>query len=120
MDDVRNRRDTIAILKHEREQALAEDKARTEKRLAALEEKQQEHEDKELEHEKKFFDDQDSQDEDGNPVAKLPYEKKEIDLEEFDIEFDTMNPVIDIPGEVTDAIDNDFDLPYSPPEINTE
>ncbi len=39
-EDVRNRRDTIAILKHEREQALAEDKSRTEKREAALEEKQ--------------------------------------------------------------------------------
>ncbi len=40
VEDVRNRRDTIAILKHEREQALAEDKSRTEKREAALEEKQ--------------------------------------------------------------------------------
>ena len=39
VEDVRNRRDTIAILKYEREQALAEDKARTEKREAALEEK---------------------------------------------------------------------------------
>ena len=39
MDDVRSRRDNIAYLKYEREQALAEDKARTEKREAALEEK---------------------------------------------------------------------------------
>ena len=39
VEDVRNRRDTIAILKYEREQALAEEKARNEKREAALEEK---------------------------------------------------------------------------------
>ena len=40
MEDVRNRRDTVAILKHERNMALAEDKARSEKKQAALEEKQ--------------------------------------------------------------------------------
>jgi len=40
VEDVRNRRDTIAILKYEREQAVAEDKGRSEKREAALEEKQ--------------------------------------------------------------------------------
>jgi len=40
VDDVRHRRDTVANLKHEREQAVAEDKARTEKRNAALEDKQ--------------------------------------------------------------------------------
>ena len=57
IDDVRNRRDTVAILKHEREQALAEDNARSEKRKAALEEKEQEHEDKQLELEKKFLED---------------------------------------------------------------
>ena len=39
IEDVRNRRDTVATLKHEREQAVAEDKARTEKYEAALEEK---------------------------------------------------------------------------------
>ena len=40
LEDVRNRRDTVAVLKFERDQALADDKARTEKREAALEEKQ--------------------------------------------------------------------------------
>ena len=39
IEDVRNRRDTIAVLKYERDQALADDQARTEKREAALEEK---------------------------------------------------------------------------------
>lgn len=40
IDDIRNRRDTIAVLKYERDQALNDDKARSEKREAALEEKQ--------------------------------------------------------------------------------
>jgi len=31
-----------------------------------------------------------------------------------------MNPVIEIPDEVADAIDNDFDLPYQPPDIQVE
>ena len=67
-EDVRSRRDMLANLKFEREQALAEDKARTEKRQAALEEKQAEHEEKENEYEKKYLDDQESQDEDGNAL----------------------------------------------------
>lgn len=40
-EDVKNRRDSIAVRKHERDMAMAEDKARTEKRQAALEEKSQ-------------------------------------------------------------------------------
>ena len=39
-EDVKHRRDTVAHLKHERELAVTEDKSRTEKRNAALEEKQ--------------------------------------------------------------------------------
>ena len=64
----------------------------------------------------KYADDQDSQDDDGNPVQKLEYERQDFNVEEFNIEFDTLNPPIDIPNEVADHIDNDFDLPYSPPE----
>lgn len=41
-------------------------------------------------------------------------------MDEFNIEFDTVNPPIDIPNEVADHIDNDFDLPYSPPDVNAE
>ena len=41
-------------------------------------------------------------------------------MEEFNIEFDTLNPPIDIPNEVTDDVDNDFDLPYSPPDPQAE
>lgn len=55
-EDVKNRRDSIAVRKHERDMAMAEDKARTEKRQAALEEKSQEHDEKENENGKKFED----------------------------------------------------------------
>lgn len=74
-EDVKHRRDTVAHLKHERELAVTEDKSRTEKRNAALEEKQAEHDATEDENAKKFGDDQDSNDEDGNPVQKLEYER---------------------------------------------
>ena len=30
------------------------------------------------------------------------------------------NPPIDIPNEVEDPLDNDFDLPYSPPDLSGE
>lgn len=120
IEDVRNRRDTIAVLKYEREQAVTEDLNRTEKREASLEEKQQEHEEKENENAKKFADDQDSADEEGNPIQKLEYERQDLNLEEFNIEYDTLNPPVEIPSEVEDHIDNDFDMPYSPPDMQQE
>lgn len=120
VDDVRHRRDTVANLKHEREQAVAEDKARTEKRNAALEDKQAEHEVQEEENSKKFLEDQDSNDEDGNPVEKMSYNRTELNIEEFNLEFDTNNPPIDIPNEVADHFDNDYDLPYSAPDLSAE
>lgn len=43
-----------------------------------------------------------------------------MSIEEFNTEFDAANPPIDIPGEVPEDIDNDFDLPYSPPELNND
>ena len=42
----------------------------------------------------------------------MQYEKTEFNVEEFNIEYDTANPPIDIPNEVADQIDNDFDIPY--------
>lgn len=88
VEDVRNRRDTVATLKHEREQAVAEDKARTEKYEAALEEKKAEHEANEDEEAKKYSDDQDSTNEEGEPIEKLEYERKELNLDSFNEEFD--------------------------------
>ena len=50
----------------------------------------------------------------------MPYERQDLNLEEFNIEFDTMNPPIDIPNPVVECIDNDFDLSYSAPDVNAE
>ena len=44
-------------------------------------------------------------------------DKEEFDMEDFDIMFNSHNPPITIPDEVIDVTDNDFDLPYSPPEL---
>lgn len=62
------------------------------------------------------MEEQDSQDEEGNPVTKLEYDAQDFPMDDFNIEFDTVNPPIDIPDEVIDDIDNDFDLPYTPPD----
>ena len=44
-------------------------------------------------------------------------DREEFDMEDFDITFNSHNPPITIPDEVSDVVDNDFDLPYSPPEV---
>jgi len=66
------------------------------------------------------MDDQDGEDDDGQPIAKIPYERQEMNMEEFNIDFDTENPPIDIPAQVVEPTDNDFDLPYQPPEMAVE
>ena len=66
------------------------------------------------------MEDQDAEDEDGNPVAKVPYERQPFNMEEFNIDFDTENAPQDIPDEVSDPTDNDFDLPYQPPDVAAE
>ena len=80
----------------------------------------QEHEANEDENGKKFLDEQESQDEDGNAVTKIEYTRVPFNIDEFNIEFDTNNPPIEIPNEVADHFDNDFDLPYSPPDLSAE
>lgn len=57
---------------------------------------------------------QDSADEDGNPIEKTEYIKQEFPLDEFEVEFEAMNPPIEIPEEVVEDIDNDFDIPFTP------
>lgn len=38
----------------------------------------------------------------------------------FNEDFDINNPYVDIPNEVADHIDNDFDLAYSAPDVSAE
>jgi len=47
-------------------------------------------------------------------------ERPDFDLIEFKTEFDANNPTIEIPAEVVDDIDNDYDLPYSAPSFEKE
>lgn len=42
------------------------------------------------------------------------------DENEFKVEFDSAHPAIQIPPEVKDEVDNDFDLPYTPPTNASE
>ena len=44
-------------------------------------------------------------------------DREPFDLEDFDITFNSHNQPIVIPEEVSDVVDNDFDLPYFPPEF---
>ena len=80
----------------------------------------QEHEAAEDEEAKKYGEEQDSQDEDGNALEKLEYQRKELNLDTFNEDFDMNNPPVDIPNEVADHIDNDFDLAYSAPDVSAE
>ena len=66
------------------------------------------------------MDDQDSHDEDNNPIQKLDYERQEMNMDEFNIEFDTLNPPIEIPMDVEEQTDNDFDMPYTAPDVAAE
>jgi len=50
----------------------------------------------------------------------MSYNRTELNIEEFNLEFDTNNPPIDIPNEVADHFDNDYDLPYSAPDLSAE
>ena len=47
-------------------------------------------------------------------------ERPQFNEEEFKIEFDSNNPEVLIPPEVPDEIDNDYDLPYTAPALQTE
>lgn len=51
------------------------------------------------------------EEEDAKPKKVRP----EFDYDGFKHEFDQANPTIEIPAEVIDDIDNDYDLPYKPP-----
>ena len=60
---------------------------------------------------------QDDEDEDGNPVEKTEYVPEPFNEDEFNARFDAENAPVDIPDEVHDEVDNDFNLPWSPPDL---
>lgn len=60
---------------------------------------------------------QEDEDEEGNAVEKTEYVPEPFDMEGFNAKFDGENPPIDIPEQVKEDIDNDFDLPWTAPEM---
>ena len=53
----------------------------------------------------------------GDAPAKPEPERPEFPLEDFNLEFEAANAVIEIPEKVEDDIDNDYDLPYTAPAM---
>lgn len=117
-EDVVRRRDAVEVAKQEREQAIKLDNARKEKY------------DKELAEKKGAFDEAieaeiqkqqaaaeaAAQEEGGEAPAPVDdANRPQFNESEFKAEFDLANPEVHIPAEVQDEVDNDYDLPYSPP-----
>lgn len=102
-EDVKLRRSQAKQLRTQRETAIAEEKARMEKRLSTYEDK------------KAAFDEQTKADMDQRradyPDEEIdPDEFPDFDAEEFYAKFDEDNPQTYIPEEVTDDVDHDFNL----------
>lgn len=95
-------------LREERQEALDKEKERIEKRTAEFEAAKQAWDDKENEIKAKKEDD----------AEASPYEALDFDDEEFYAKFDEDNLPIEIPEEVEDDVDNDFniEIPETPAE----
>ena len=95
-------------LREERQEALDKEKERMEKRNTEFEAAKQAWDDKEAENKTKKEDD----------AEASPYEALDFDDEEFYAKFDEENLPIEIPEEVEDDIDNDFniEIPVTPAE----
>ncbi len=116
-EDVVTRRDHIEILKQERQAAVEAEAARAAKYENTLAEAKAAFEEKvdiEMAKEEEAV----VEDEDEAPKPKK--ERPNFDLIDFKTEFDANNHSVEIPREVVDDIDNDYDLPYSAPAIEKE
>ena len=58
--------------------------------------------------------------EEGAEPQKNERDRPPFDLDEFKEQFDETNAPIQIPADVIDDIDNDFDLPWSAPTFEKE
>lgn len=117
-EDVVMRRDHLEHLKLERHAAEEASKARETKyetELAAAREEFESKVDAEMakaEEEAAAA----AEEGEGGEAPAAAKERPEFDLVSFKHTFDEANPAIEIPKEVVDDIDNDYDLPYSPPQ----
>lgn len=112
-EDVVTRRDNIEMLKQERQAAVEAEAARSAKYEATLADAKAAFEEK-VDAEMAKAEEEAAAEEEGEEPAPVK-ERPNFDLIEFKTEFDANNPTIEIPPEVVDDIDNDYDLPYSPP-----
>lgn len=107
IEDLKVRRANKAQMRKERQEALDKENERMEKRNTEHEEKKAAHEAKaaeEVEERKAALPDGEELDQD--EIDEL----MAFDTEEFMANFDIMNEPIDIPNEVEDDIDNDFNI----------
>ena len=102
IEDVKIRRKQKVQLRAERKQAETLEQERLDKKKALYDEQKQAFDEKaELEIEQRRQEEGDEFDENYKP---------EFDEEEFNIRFDEDNPPVEIPDEIEDDIDNDFNL----------
>lgn len=114
-EDVVMRRDHLEHLKIERHSAEEASKARENKYENELTASREEFETKvDAEMAKAEEEAAAASGEEGAKEAEKK-DRPEFDLITFKHTFDENNPTIEIPKEVVDDIDNDYDLPYSPP-----
>jgi len=107
-EDMKVRLSQNKKLREERQEALDKEKERMEKRTAEFEAAKQAWDDKETENKTKKEED----------AEASPYEALDFDDEEFYAKFDEENLPIEIPEEVENDIDNDFniEIPETPAE----
>lgn len=114
-EDVVMRRDHLEQLKLERHAAEEASKARETKYETELGASREEFETKVDADMAKLEEEAAAAAEEGEEAAPVAKERPEFDLVSFKAAFDDANPAIEIPKEVVDDIDNDYDLPYSAP-----
>jgi len=115
IENVVSRRDAIEEKRHERAVATTQSNERQAKLDAALEEA-------EAQFNAKVDDDiakaqaEVAPEEGAEEPAELPeVERPQFPLDDFMVDFNTNNPPIEIPAEVEEDIDNDYDLAYTAP-----
>ena len=115
IDDVKSRRQQKTREREQRQEAQDREAERLEKReeaLAAAKEKfdLENEQDKAAEEAQKKPDGEGEDDEDEDDMP-------EFEMEEFDAKFNDENPPIEIPDEVVDDIDNDFNIEIEEEEV---
>lgn len=111
-EDVVSRRDKIEEMRHERENCIAQAAERQEKLDGALQEAEEAFNEKAEADAVKNAEDNEAED---DAEAAAEEEKPVFPVDEFMVDFNTNNPPIEIPAEVVEDIDNDYDLPYTAP-----